>query len=451
MNLKSALIRRVIAPAWAAREGSAYLRTAADLERRERISPDQRKEEQWEKLRSILDYASRTSPFYQRRFQALGFEPREICDPADLSRLPILTKKDLQDSSDQIRSRLAKPVQTTLRRTSGSTGTPVQVLVDECSLQWKRGVTLYRDQWTGWRLGQLRGMLWGNPSHLSTWRGRLRNALLERCLYLDTLRMTDRSLRDFARLLLTTRPVLLFGHAHSLYLLARFWKDKALATYQPRAVLTTAMVLHAHERRVIEEVFACPVFDRYGCEEVSLIASECEAHEGLHINSDSLYVEVVDEQGPVRAGCPGKVLLTDLTNRAMPIIRYEVGDVGILSDSACSCGRTYPLLTSVAGRVADYLLTPDGELVSGISLTENFANLIPGMRQIQIVQDRADHLTIRLVAASGPSEEQRHRIAELVSLRFGPRMSFAVRTVDQILPEPSGKYRFAIRAFDALT
>src|SRR5262249_18305868 len=144
-----------------------------------------------------------------------------------------------------------------------------------------------------------------------------------------------------------------------------------------------AMVLHDWQRKSIEQVFDCKVTNRYGCEEVSLIACECERHEGLHVNADGVYVEIIRNGRVARPGESGSVVVTDLTNRAMPILRYQVGDVAVVSDRRCDCGRGLPLLERLEGREADYVVTPAGELISGISLTENFAVQVPGIAQLQ--------------------------------------------------------------------
>jgi phenylacetate-CoA ligase len=128
----------------------------------------------------------------------------------------------------------------------------------------------------------------------------------------------------------------------------------------------------------------------------------------------------------------------------MPFIRYEVGDRAVASDRACSCGRTYPLLDAVAGRIADYLITPDGSLVSGISLTENFATLIPGVEQVQLVQEERDHLTVRIVPAPEFGDVSRAAIQSMVRERFGAAMRHTVEEVERIPQESSGKYRFSI-------
>jgi phenylacetate-CoA ligase len=204
------------------------------------------------------------------------------------------------------------------------------------------------------------------------------------------------------------------------------------------------MILHDWQRRVIEEAFASKVTNRYGCEEVSLIACECERHEGLHVNSDSVYVEILRDGQPAAPGEEGSVVVTDLTNRGMPILRYQVGDVSAWAESACSCGRGLPLLKRVEGREADYVTTRSGDLISGISLTENFAMLIPGIAQLQIVQETVDRFLFRIVRSPEFVPASLDRIAELVSTRFGPDATYECEYVESIPQEPSGKYRFCI-------
>jgi phenylacetate-CoA ligase len=434
------LLRAVVAPAWARHEASPYLRVAAGLARGERRSRDEREAEQWNRVRAVVAHAYGKTGYYRRAFADCGFEPGDLRTWDDFRRLPALTKRQIRGHREAM---LALPRESLIpRKTSGSSGVSLDFFVDEPCRQMKRAVALYRDRWTGWDLGEIRAMVWGNPPENRTLRQRLRSRLLDRAFYLDTLHMDEGTLAAFADRVLEEGPTLLFGHAHSLLLFARFWRDHGYAAYRFKGIISTAMVLHDHERAGIEEVFGRIVFDRYGCEEVSLIASECRAHTGLHVNTDALVVEVVEDGQAWGGG--GKVIVTDLHNRGMPFIRYEVGDRAVASDRACSCGRTYPLLDAVAGRIADYLITPDGSLVSGISLTENFATLIPGVEQVQLVQEERDHLTVRIVPAPEFGDVSRAAIQSMVRERFGAAMRHTVEEVERIPQEPSGKYRFSI-------
>src|SRR5262249_31869618 len=157
---------------------------------------------------------------------------------------------------------------------------------------------------------------------------------------------------------------------------------------RPSGIVSTAMPLHDWQRTVTEEVFGVPATNRYGCEEVSLIACECEKHRGLHVAAESVLTEVEAD---------GKLLVTDLSNAAMPLVRYRIGDVVRSTDRGCECGRGLPLIESIEGRDADYVVTPSGALISGISLTENFALHITGAAQVQIVQETVTFLRIRMV------------------------------------------------------
>lgn len=444
MSLPSFLIRHAIAPLWAYHERSPYLRICRDLKANERMSLDERLDVQWKMLVSIICHASGKCRYYQQKFKENDFRPEALQSWDDLKHLPILTKDDIRENPLSMLAEGEIIKNLIPRKTSGSTGVSLNFFVKDREFQFKRGVTVYRDEWTGWKLGDWRAMVWGNPSYLENWRSRLRNSFLERMFSLDTLKMNEAMMHDFYKEISIKKPSLLFGHAHSLYLFADFWKKNGYPLYKFKGILSTAMVLHDYERALCEEIFQTPVFNRYGCEEVSMIASECEAHEGLHINTDNLIVEILKDGREAEPGEEGMLIITDLTNLAMPFIRYQVGDLAIPSSKVCSCGRTYPLLERISGRVADYLLTPGGEWVSGISLTENFATLIPGLKQVQIVQEDRESVLLRIVKGGEFGESSLQEIKNLIEKRFGPRMNFNLEFVDLLLPEPSGKYRFSI-------
>ncbi len=440
----SLIARHVVAPLWAAKERSPYLRHLRYLEKSQLRPLDEVRQDQWRRFERLLKHAYSNTTYYHERMRSAGLRPEDVSSWEDLTRLPFLTKDDVRASKKDMTARNVGRDSLVPKKTSGSSGTPLEFFWDEDSRQWKRACTIRHNRWTGWDLGERIGAIWGNPEFRKDWRGRLRNALLERYIWLDTLEMDEEDMLRFYYEALEKRPTLLFGHAHSLFLLAKFLRSQSLAGLRPKGVISTAMVLHDFERKEIEEVFGASVTDRYGCEEVSLIACECEEHKGLHINADTLIVEFLREDEPVKAGEPGAIVVTDLTNYGMPFIRYRVGDVGVPSDRRCGCGRSYPLIESIEGRVADYIVTPDGKFVSGISLTENFSSLIRGLAQMQIVQERIDHLVLRIVRGEGFGEESERQIADLARQRFGDRMKYSLEFVDSIQPDGSGKYRFCI-------
>ena len=446
MDAWSLLVRHAVAPLWARWEHSLYLRQHQLLRRTQYDSPALIRDRQWWAVAELLRHAYATTRFWRERLDQAKVRPEEVRGWEDFRAVPVLTKDDLRGRAAEMISDRFDPSALHHKKTSGSTGVSVEVFVDDAAQQWKRACTLRSDEWSGWRLGERVAKVWGNPEYQKRgWRGRLRNYVLDRARYLDTLQMDERALEQFARALRRRPPALVFGHAHSLYLFAEYLRGRGGAGFRPRGLISTAMVLHDWERRVIEEVFGCPVTNRYGCEEVSLIACECERHQGLHVNADGIHVEVLRPDGsPAAAGEVGAVVVTDLANRAMPILRYRVGDLAVASQRRCPCGRGLPLLERVDGRIADYVVTPAGKLISGISLTENFAMLVPGVAQFQIVQEAVDRFRFRIVRGPGYGPASAERIESLVAERFGPGVAYECEFLEHIPREASGKYRFCI-------
>jgi phenylacetate-CoA ligase len=435
----------VIGPLWALWEGSPYLRNHRLLRQSQFDTPQAVQSRQWQALKNLLHHAHASVPFYCERFTQAGIHPDAIQDLDAFRQIPLLTKEDLRRHGQTMLSSAYDRGRLRHKKTSGSTGVSVEVWVDEPSMQWKRACTLRSDEWSGWRFGEPVAMVWGNPEYLKYgWRGRLRNALLERARYLDTLKMDEAALAQFAADLERKQPSLLFGHAHSIYLFAEYVQTKGRQAIRPKGIIATAMVLHDWQRRSIEQAFGCRVTNRYGCEEVSLIACECERHDGMHVNADGVLVEIIRDGRPAEPGEAGSIVVTDLTNRAMPILRYQVGDVAVATGRQCPCGRGLPLLDRLEGREADYVITAAGDLISGISLTENFAMEVPGIAQLQIVQEATGHFRFRIVRGAAFGPDSLREIQRLVGLRFGPATTHECEYVDRIPQEPSGKYRFCI-------
>ena len=382
------------------------------------------------------------------RFRELGLFPRDVDSFETFRRIPPLTKSDLRDSSQQMLSTVYAGQDLLSAKTSGSTGVPVEVFSDESCRQFVRACTLRSDEWSGWQLGERVAAIWGNAAvqfRGRGWRGYLRNALLHRTTYLDSLHIDEPSLASFAASLKRRAPSLIYGHAHSLYLFAKYLESRGIMDIRPKGIISAAMVLHQWERDLLEEVFQCPVTNRYGCEEVGLIACECEQHRGLHVNADGIYLEVVRPDGtPAQPGESGMILVTDLRNRVMPIVRYQIGDTARATDRTCACGRGLPLLEEIQGRVADYVVTREGKAISGISLTDHFNTKVPGVVQMQIIQEEIDQFQLKIVKNAEFGPQSTKIIQELVTHHFGPSATFDCEFVKSIPQETSGKYRFCI-------
>jgi phenylacetate-coenzyme A ligase PaaK-like adenylate-forming protein len=430
-------------PTWAALTGATFLQYCRELETTQYATPTDVREWQEQRLRRVTAAAAARTPFYAQRFADAGF-PSGLRSLDDLSRLPLLTKRDIRAHASEMLAP-SRPEDNILEfRTGGSTGVPLVLLISEEISHQRNAASRRSNLWTGWRVGEPVGAVWGNPKLPQTLKERLRHELLDPVIYLDTMQLTPDAVKAFARAWNRERPTMLFGHAHSLYLLARTVAELGIHEIRPRAILATSMMLLAQERSVIEQVFDVKVFDRYGCEEVGMIGCECERHAGMHINVDHLIVEFLDDAGrPVKAGEMGYVVVTDLINDTMPFIRYRIEDMAAARVGSCECGRTMPLMEQVAGRVADFLVRADGSRVAGISLIENSLTKFDGIDQMQIVQEELARIVLNVVPTSAFETEARGVLQDYFEETF-PGASVQIEIVPGISREANGKHRFAI-------
>jgi len=214
--------------------------------------------------------------------------------------------------------------------------------------------------------------------------------------------------------------------------------------------MTSAGTLYGLMRETIQRVFRAPVFNRYGSREVGDIACECEAHQGLHVCPVTHYVEILREDGtPARPGEVGEIVVTSLTNYAMPLIRYRIGDMGAWAEKDCSCGRNWPLLKEVTGRVTDSFVSASGTRVHG----EYFTHLLyfrDWVKKFQFLQESYTRIRLLIVPAVPPDqakwivEQERADLEAKVQLVMGPECSLEIELVSDIPPSPSGKYRYTI-------
>lgn len=415
------------------------------LEKTQYLSTAQLLSIQRRRLRQQMAFVYRHNTFYRRRFDGAGLRPEDVRTPGDLRKLPVLTKTQVRDNAADMVSRPFAGRHLLKFKTGGSTGKALEFFISEPCSEIRNALARRNDRWSGWEVGEPVAAIWGNPVYPKGLKQKILGWILTPFTYLDTMAVTDASVRAFARQWRAANPTLIFGHAHSIYLLAQYLDRLGIQHMRPKGIISSSMMLLPHERRFIEHVFRTKVTDRYGCEEVSLIASECERHEGMHINIEHIVVEFLKDDGTCAApGEPGHIVVTDLMNRAMPFIRYRVEDMGVGTERTCSCGRGLPLMENVAGRVADFLIREDGSEVAGISLIENSLTKIPGLGQMQIIQESLRRVVLNIVPSKAFGSDSEKQLFDYFKTIFGEKADLHLNIVDGISPEPSGKYRFSI-------
>jgi phenylacetate-CoA ligase len=440
MDLLKPIVRYVTDPLYTRRDGYSYRRHSRELDASQWLSPDALAALQAQRLTDLMEFCYRHNSFHRARMDKAGIVPSDIRGPADLARLPLLTKDDIRNAGPHLFSTGYSADNTLHTRTGGSTGVPLHVYVDIEAMNWKYAATRRHNAWAGWRPGDKVAAVWGDTDTGFHWKAWLRTHLRDRTIYVDTLRFSAERLRQFHAQIVAFRPEIMMGHAHSVYQFALFCQENGLRLPSMKGIVTTAMTLSELERRCIEQATGTRVFNRYGCEELSIIASESEAHSGLHVFSEGLIIEYL----PTEVAGEYELVITDLWNRAMPMVRYVIGDLARRAEGACPGGRGLERLARVSGRTADFLYRPDGTPVFGISLLDTYIIHIPGIHQAQMVQNELHRIDIRIVPTADYSPETERAVQQVVATEFGADVQAVVSRVERLEQTERGKYRFSV-------
>jgi phenylacetate-CoA ligase len=259
---------------------------------------------------------------------------------------------------------------------------------------------------------------------------------------LDSFGMRSDNMQDYASALAAARPSVVVGYVSPLRALARWSLESGTALYQPKSVLSGAEALGPTDRSLFERAFRAPVFNTYGCREVMLIASECELH-NLHSNADHLVVETTTFDGVPLVEESGQILLTDLHNYAMPLVRYVNSDMAVSSSRICPCGRGLPLLERIDGRILDEIRTPDGRLLPGEFFLHLFKDFL-FIREFQVIQEALDSLKIIVVPNGEVSATTWSDVKKAIVGRTGNSLGIDIEIVADIVRTPSGKLRVTV-------
>lgn len=384
-------------------------------------------------LERHLRWAASTIPFWRERI-----EPSSA-----LADLPTLTRTVLRNHEVDLRDPTRDPADLRRETSGGSTGEPVAVWQDEAYVTWDVATESHVLEAWGVRPWDSTAWLWGADRDLQGLDARVRMLLrLQRRTVVNAFRMGEAELEAAVDTLERARPVYLQGYASALELTARWLlAHRPDHGIRPRAIRSAAEALRPDVRAVVEEAFSAPVFDFYGSRESASIAAECPAG-GLHVQVHARVVEIVDDHDrPVASGVPGRLLVTDLSNRAFGLLRYETGDVASWADAStpCACGSAYPRLERLHGRTSDFLTTPSGERIHGEWFTHLFYGR-EGVERFQVHQPSRERIEVRTVGSA--SESDLEDLLGAIRERVGSAVHVAWLGVDDIPTTSTGKYRF---------
>ncbi len=419
------------------------------VEHFERMTEKTQREEQQKRLTRILQHAYDTVPFYRKQFDIAGFHPQDARTDGPLS-LPVLKRDDLRDTGDALLSTAYGVDDLRRAASSGTTSTPIQFYRDIEGLRNKNALQLQLNSWAGYQAGDSVLMLWGAHRDMAmqpSWRWRLYEEVLMRNIPAPSGIISDDILERFRERYEARRPKVLYAYSTVLAAFAAHLQKHGLK-HRPTTVIATAEVMNNENRRVIESVFGVPVTMHYGSREVGMIASECSEHNGLHFHPWSSYVEF-DPIGDTPDGPAYRLLVTDLLNYGQPFIHYDTGDCVTLNERRCSCGRWFPLVNKILGRVCEGIVMADGGIIPGITLGTQMAQMghtFRAIAQVQFVQKSLRHLHLRYVVKDDTESRQSElqSICTAINLLMNQPMKWSLEQVADIPRERSGKIRLCV-------
>ncbi|HEY3382162.1 MAG TPA: hypothetical protein VGK32_10370 [Vicinamibacterales bacterium] len=407
------------------------------------LCPDELAALRDEKVRRLVAYASEAVPYYRELFGRCGIRADRIRDCRALTGVPVLTKSVILENEGRL---LAAPFRSRVfpRKTGGSTGMTLHFTKDGSALAANDAVMYRCYAWYGIGIGDRQARFWGVPvTAAPRWREKVKDAIGNR-IRISAFDISDSSCRTTYRRMLRFAPDYIYGYTTAIYGFSLTAKRLGfnLAALPLKAVICTAEKMYPHHRTLLEDSFSCPVVDEYGSSENGVIAFQC-ARGRMHMMSDHLVIEFLGRDGkPVGPGELGTIVITDLSGYAMPLIRYEIGDMGRYSDESCGCGVSLPIMEIVEGRVEDFIRTESGTLIHAAYLCYTLKD--DAIREFKMRQKALNSFVIQIVRSPSFSEGTEARVERNVRSALGQAVDIKFDYVDRIEREASGKLRYFV-------
>jgi len=423
---------------WRQRRGRVFQAYLRELEGTQWKSGKELERLQDGRLRALIKHAYSNVPYYRRVFKERKLRPADVKCARDLSKLPYLTKEVVKENFGDLMARNVPPRSYVKVCTSGTTGTPMEYLIDKDRVVFSRALQWRQWGWHGYEFGDAVGVLRGimdkpaSDAKPPFWR----KNVWENTTYYSSFHVSENTVGDYVKELVKSETKFVWAWPSSLYALARHMNNLGL-TLPLNAVFTGSETLSSKQRELMQEVFACKVFDEYGQAERACRAGECP-HGGIHVDAEYGILELGGEGGVSGGGSMGEIAATSLTNYCMPLINYLTGDLAKPCKQKCECGRGLTLLESIEGRVDDFILTPEGSLVGRM---DQALWGLKNVAYVQFFQETADSVTLKVVKDNGYSSRDEKFLLSRVRRRLGESIKIKVEFVDEPVRTKGGKIK----------
>jgi len=397
------------------------------------------------KLNELLIHAAENSPYYKKALSSVSLPLNSL---SEITRLPVLTKELVRNNFKFIGCLDVPKKRFIHHMTGGSTGEPMHFYWDKSGQDWNRGSVYRSAEWAGTKLGEKSVQMSGSHYDFSEMQN-LKNKVvyfLQRYRDCPVAFLDDEKLESHFQEIIKFKPTSIWGYSSGISILAQYIDKNHPNTIFDflKAIMPSSETLKPEQRELINKVFGRDkVFDQYGSREC-YIASECSAHDGYHVHSEVLIVEIVGKDGEhQKPGELGRVLITDLSNHAFPFIRYEIGDVATYAeDEECNCGVKLPKIKSIGGRIADLVVLED-RVLSPPNFTILFSDK-QGIKAFQVKQDHINILDVLLETTDDFNQGVHDYVENSLITLCGKNVQINIDVVKEIPVPSSGKRRFVI-------
>ncbi|BBL33951.1 hypothetical protein Nstercoris_00179 [Nitrosomonas stercoris] len=444
LNVYPRLVSGMLFPLHERLKQHTSVKVRKSLEATQWFSPEKMVQLQVERLRQLLIYANTHVPYYQSLFTRLNFQPETLNTLSDLQHLPFLDKSTIRANLEALKSDQAHGL--ARFNTGGSSGEPLVFFIGRERVSHDVAAKWRATRWWGVDIGDPEIVVWGSPIELGTQDTvRVVRDRLFRSKLLPAFEMSDEKIAHFLETIRKFRPKMLFGYPSALSHIAKHADKTGIKMHDLgiQVAFVTSERLYDEQRQQISSTFGCQVANGYGGRDAGFIAHECPVG-GMHITAEDVIVEVIDPQGNVLPyGEAGEIVVTHLASKDFPFIRYKTGDVGVLDDKLCECGRGLPLIKEIQGRSTDFIVACDGTVMHGLALIYILRDM-PQVKTFKIIQEGLELTRVQIVTEAGLSQADIDQITAAFKARLGHSVTIEIEQVASIPAEKSGKFRYVV-------
>jgi len=397
-------------------------------------------EYQDEKLIKIVKHAAHYVPYYRNLFSEIKFNLNEFRGRVDMHKIPLLDKETLRTRQKEFIADNADQYGINWDSTSGSSGTPLHLIIDNATKAHKLAAVIRSYRWAGYSP-------WKKAFSIQSYKFEKPDAIFKHYHFANMWRFNARLLKketaiEVIEMINRIKPKIFIGYPFSILMLSKFAQDEGLSIHPFEAIVAAGETLSEQRRKLLEKAYSCKVFDFFSLHEDVSIITEC-SYQTKHICEDFAYNEIVDDNGQdASMRGVGGLVGTGFYNYAMPLIRYKIGDTVRIDtgDQQCKCGRQFKIVKEIIGRQNDYLETPDGRLLGNV--LEHAIDNSKGVILSQCVQDAVDHVYLNLIVDDTFNADSKVKLEKGLRDRLGNEIKINFKIVTELEKKKSGKIPF---------